>query len=105
MEPQGKPKNTGVGSLPLLQQIFPTQESNQGLLHCRQILHQLSYERSPYKFQIVQMNPKEFSVSYVINMQYLWWSVGGEHLSDLFLAPNLLSSNTLAWNPMDGGAW
>ena len=34
-EPQEKPKNTGVGSLSLLQQIFPTQESNQGLLHCR----------------------------------------------------------------------
>ena len=27
-EPQGKPKNTRVGSLSLLQQIFPTQESN-----------------------------------------------------------------------------
>ena len=27
-EPQGKPKNTGVGSLSLLQWIFPTQESN-----------------------------------------------------------------------------
>ena len=34
-EPPGKPKNTGVGSLSLLQQIFPTQESNQGLLHCK----------------------------------------------------------------------
>ena len=31
----GKPKNTGVGSLSLLQQIFLTQESNRGLLHCR----------------------------------------------------------------------
>ena len=30
-EPPGKPKNTGVGSLSLLQGIFPTQESNQGL--------------------------------------------------------------------------
>ena len=29
-EPQGKPKNTGVGSLSLLQWIFLTQESNQG---------------------------------------------------------------------------
>ena len=29
-EPQGKPKSTGVGSLSLLQWIFPTQESNQG---------------------------------------------------------------------------
>ena len=45
-EPQGKPKNTGVGSLSLLQQIFPTQESNWGLLHCRQILYQLSYQGS-----------------------------------------------------------
>ena len=34
-EPPGKSKNTGVGSLSLLQQIFSTQESNRGLLHCR----------------------------------------------------------------------
>ena len=40
-EPQGKPKNPGVGSLSLPQQIFLTQELNQGLLHCRQILYQL----------------------------------------------------------------
>ena len=39
-EPQGKPKNTEVGSLSLLQRIFPTQELNWGLLHCRQILYQ-----------------------------------------------------------------
>ena len=46
-EPQGKPKNTGVGSLSLLQWIILTQESNQGLLHCRWILYQLSYQGSP----------------------------------------------------------
>ena len=34
-EPPGKPKNTGVGCHVLLQGIFPTQESNQGVLHCR----------------------------------------------------------------------
>ena len=34
------------GSLSLLQGIFLTQESNQGLLHCRWILYQLSYEGS-----------------------------------------------------------
>ena len=34
----------GVGSLFLLQGIFPTQESNQGLLHCRRILYQLSHQ-------------------------------------------------------------
>ena len=40
-------QNTGVGSLSLLQGIFPTQESNWGLLHCRWILNQRSYEWSP----------------------------------------------------------
>ena len=39
-------QNTGVGSLSLLQGIFLTQESNQGLLHCRWILYQLNYQRS-----------------------------------------------------------
>ena len=34
-EPPGKCKNTGVGSLSLLQGIFLTQKSNWGLLHCR----------------------------------------------------------------------
>ena len=42
-EPQEKPNNTGVGSLSLLQWIFLTQELNQGFLHCRWILDQLSY--------------------------------------------------------------
>ena len=50
-EPLGKPKNTGMGSLSLLQEIFPTQEMNEGLLHHRQILYQLSYEGSPHMYQ------------------------------------------------------
>ena len=51
VEPQGKPKNTGVlqYSLSLPQRIFLTQELNQGLLRCRQILYQLSYHGSPIK--------------------------------------------------------
>ena len=36
-------KNTGVGCHFLLHGIFPTQESNQNLLHCRQILYHLSH--------------------------------------------------------------
>ena len=43
-EPLGKPENTGVVSLSLLQGIFPTQESRWCLLHCRRILYQLSYQ-------------------------------------------------------------
>ena len=39
-------KNTGVDSLYLPQWIFPTQELNWGLLHCRWILYQLRYEGS-----------------------------------------------------------
>ena len=40
-------QNTGTGSLSLLQGIFPTQGSNPGLPHCRQILYQLSHKGSP----------------------------------------------------------
>ena len=40
-------QNTGMGSLSLLQRIFSTQGSNPGLPHCRQILYQLSHQRSP----------------------------------------------------------
>ena len=40
-------QNTEVGSLSILQGIFPTQGLNPGLLHCRQILYQLTYKGSP----------------------------------------------------------
>jgi len=40
-------QNTGVGSLSFLPGIFPTQRSNPGLPHCRQILYQLSHKGSP----------------------------------------------------------
>ena len=40
-------QNTGVGSLSLLQRIFPTQGLNLGLLHCRRFLYQLSHKESP----------------------------------------------------------
>ena len=39
-------KNTRMGCHSLLQGIFLTQGSNQGLLHCRQILYHLSYQRN-----------------------------------------------------------
>ena len=56
-------QNTGMGSLSLLQQIFPTQESNRGLLHCRQILYQLSY----------QGNPEEYNLSLIINKNHFYF--------------------------------
>ena len=36
-----------MGSLSLLQKVFPTQGSNPGLPHCRQILYHLSHQGSP----------------------------------------------------------
>ena len=40
-------QNIGLSSPSLLQGIFPTQESNRGLLHYRQILYQLNYQEGP----------------------------------------------------------
>ena len=56
-EPPVKPKNIGMGSLSLLQRIFPTQESNQGVPHCRWILYYYAiWEASEYQ-QCIYVNP------------------------------------------------
>ena len=57
-------QNTGVGSLSLLQGIFPTQGLNPGLLHCRQILYQLSHKESPPKLSSF--------ISYFL-FSYIFW--------------------------------
>ena len=54
-------QTTGVGSCSLLQGIFPTQGSNPGLLHCRQILYQLSYQGSP-THTLYQLQGSSFNV-------------------------------------------
>ena len=72
-EPPGKPVNTGVGSLSLLQGIFPIQEWNWGLLDCRWILYQLNCQGSP---------------SLTRGLLIIWCSQGtsfGCHLFALFL--------------------
>ena len=58
-------QNTRVGSLSLLQGVFPTQGSNPGLPHCRQILDQLSHQGSPripewvaYPYPVDLPNPR-----------------------------------------------
>ena len=56
-------ENTGVGSLSLLQRVFPTQRSNAGFPHFRQILYQLSHKRSPLKRKL---NNKRL-------LLLLWW--------------------------------
>ena len=51
-------RNTGVGSLSLLQGIFATQGPNAGLPHCRRILYQLSHKGSP---RMLEWVPYPFS--------------------------------------------
>ena len=86
-EPQGKSKNTGVGTLSLLQGIFPTQESGQGLLHCRWILYQLSYQGSPKvpwsevkwsEVKVTQLcptlcDPMDYTVHGILQARILEW--------------------------------
>ena len=62
-------KNTGVGCHFLLQGIFPTQESNQSLLHCRQIPYQLSYKGR-------RLSTEEFMLSNCGAGEDSWESVG-----------------------------
>ena len=108
----GKPKNSGVGSLSLLLWIFPTQELNQDLLHCRQILYQLSHRESPrilewvaHPFSRGSSQPRnQTRVSCIAGRFFTNWAIG-EH-DKLIFTPN---GNPLQYscleNPMDRGAW
>ena len=61
--PRNSPgQNTRVGSLSLLQGIFPAQGSNPGLLHCRRILYQLSHKGSPWTSYMYTYIPSFWSL-------------------------------------------
>ena len=74
-------QNTGVGSLSLLQGIFPTQGSNPGVPHCRRILYQLSHKGSPrilewiaYPFSRGSSQPWNWTgVSYIAGRFFTNW--------------------------------
>ena len=88
-EPPEKPKNTGEGSLSLLQGIFLTQELNRGLLNCRRILYQLSY-REALIFIILSVKLRNFHnlISNQDNKLYLLLVMFLIHrlkISDLFI--------------------
>ena len=78
-EPQGKPKNTGVGSLSLLQGIFLTRESNQCLLHCRQILYQLSYQI--YRWDTLCLSGEKDLRMIWLRHCWGWWSHSADSVS------------------------
>ena len=81
-------QNTGIGSLSLLQGIFPTQGSNPGLLHCRQILYQLSSRGRPgilewvvYLFSSRSSQPRNRTgVSYIVGRFFTKWAIRDVHI-------------------------
>jgi len=61
--------NTGVGSLSLLQGIFPTHGLNPGLLHCRQILYQLSHQESPSMAKMIIKTRQNCVLKFLLNFR------------------------------------
>ena len=76
-------QNIGVGSLSLLQGIFPIQGSNPGLPHCRGILYQLSHQGSPrilewvaYPFSSGSSQPRNWTgVSCIAGGFFTNWAI------------------------------
>ena len=77
-------QNTGVGSLSLLQGIFPTQGSNPDPPHCRWILYQLSHKGSPrilewiaYPFSSGSSRPRNrIRISCIAGGFFTNWAIG-----------------------------
>ena len=69
-------RNTGVGSLSLLQGVFPTQGLNPGLLHCRRILYQLSHKGSPMDYYSALKRNE------VLTHVTIWWYLENMMLSE-----------------------
>ena len=92
-------QNTGMGSLSLLQGIFPTQGLNPGLLHCRWILYQLSHKGSPrilewvaYPFSRESSQPRnQTGVSCIAGRFFTNWANG--------LKNRVLNQHSRNWGP------
>jgi len=94
-----------VGSHSLLQGIFPSQRLNPGLLHCRQILYQLSHEGSPriqewlaYPFCSGSSQPR---ILYQVSCQE---SESSKYLQ-VFLEEDIPTPVFLPREPLDRGDW
>ena len=71
-------QNIGVGFYSLLQRLFPTQGSNLGLLHCRQLLYCLSHQESPSQTAEIivirlEGEVEAFSGSLFIELRMAYW--------------------------------
>ena len=108
-------QNTEVGSLSLLQGIFPTQGSNSGLPHCRRILHQLSHKRSPrilewvaYPFSSGSSQPRNWTgISCIIGGLFTNWAIReAQNLKDDSLFLHIIFSLILVYmGPSKPSLW
>ena len=101
-----------MSSHSFLQEIFPTHESNQGLLHCRWILYQLIYQGSPrilewvaYPFSRGSSWPRNLSrVSCIAGGFFTSWSTRKAHFWQWFLS-KISSFTYLAVPGLSCGIW
>ena len=77
-ETQGKPKNTGMGSLSLLQQIFLTQGLNPGLPLCRQTFYPLSHKGSPLYLSAIANNTSNMDLQISLSLVSFLWGMYSE---------------------------
>ena len=90
-------QTTGVGSLSLLQGIFPMQSLNPSLLHCRLILYLLSHKGNPrvlewvtYPFSSGSSQPRnQTGASCIADRFFTNWAIREAHIS-LELAVKIL---------------
>ena len=98
-------QNTEAGGLSLLQGIFPTRGLNPGLLHCGQILYQLSHKGSPrilervaYPFSSRSSQPRNWAgVSCMAGIFFTNWSMREAHMW-WGMCPVQCISQNIHWN-------
>ena len=93
-------QNTGVGSLSLLQGIFPAQGLNPGLPHCLRILYQLSHKGSPERSWVYPNHPESGTTNILFHEDRGWILGKGGDRRDCLPAQSLQSCLTLC-DPMD----
>ena len=87
-------QNTEVDNGSLLQGIFPTQELNPGLLHCRRILYHLSHQGSPRILEWVALT--KTSISIIKNSEFIHDCTIGKPY-----AVQVTQSCPTLWDPVD----
>ena len=99
-------QNTGVGSLSLLQGIFPTQGLNPGLPHCRWILYQLSYHSvDKLKKKSLQLYgpPDSWAPKFLIRNMRIYW--GSLVCDELLLSCCFQGSFSVFWRLACNISW